>query len=177
MTTSVLDLIREAEAAGIRLRVEGDKVKARLPEPPEAVAPILARLREHRAEVRQVLAAAGRDDTCPACGTATYRWQDSAGAWHCGRCEPDPRAARWAGVSIETLAGRAIVLTAPAADLAACGEWVRLPGGAVGDLLAYTPDGAEGLVRLFRPQPGQPELAWFPAERIVGELEWSRRRA
>lgn len=176
MTTSVLDLIREAEAAGIRLRVEGDKVKARLPEPPEAVAPILARLREHRAEVRQVLAAAGRNDLCPACNRAEYRWQDAAGRWHCGRCDPDPRAARWAGVTLETLGDRSISLTPPARDLPAPREWVWTPAGPA-DLLCWESSGAEALVRLLRPRPGQAELVWFPAERITGELEWSRRRA
>ncbi|HZT72219.1 MAG TPA: hypothetical protein VE996_01040 [Terriglobales bacterium] len=174
-TASVLDLIREAEAAGIRLRVDGDKVKAALPDPPGPVAPILARLRQHRTEVRQALSATGRDDACPACGTAAYRWQDAAG-WHCGKCEPNPRAARWAGVTLATLGDRAISLTPPARDLPTPREWVMTPAG-LADLLCWEVSGAEGLVRLFRPRQGQPALVWFPSERIVGEIEWARKRA
>lgn len=171
----IFELLREAEAAGIRLRVDGDKVKAALPDPPEAAAPILARLREHRAEVRQALCAAGRNDACPACGTSTYQWQDSAG-WHCGRCEPDPRAARWQGVTLRVIGERSIVLTAPASDLPAPREWVQTPAGP-GDVLCWEATGAEALVRLFRPRQGQPQLVWFAAERVTGELEWARRRA
>lgn len=178
--TSVLGLITEAEALGIRLVVTGDGVKAVGPRTMqrEQAQPILERLRQHRDDVRAILQHRQQvpADPCAACGTR-YWWRLAEGdAWTCGRCQPDPRAARWRGVTLATLGDRGIVLHAPTGDLAAVGEWCRLPGGAIGDLLAYTPDGAEALLRLFSP-PGQPELdaprfVWVDSGKLTGEAAW-----
>lgn len=166
-------VIAEVRAVGGQLWFQApDRVCWDLPQ--AAAEVLIPAIRATKPDLLRLLAT-GRDDTCPACGTATYRWQDSAG-WHCGRCQPDPRAARWAGVTLATLGDRAISLTPPARDLPAPREWVQTPAG-LADLLCWEVSGAEGLVRLFRPRQGQPALVWFPAEHIVGELEWARRRA
>ncbi len=95
--------------------------------------------------------------------------------WHCRTCHPPtPHCGRWRGVTVTLIGQRKIALEAPAADLPAPHEWVQTPAGAA-DLLCWTADGAEGLVRLFRPRGGQFPLIWFPAERIIGELEWARK--
>ena len=57
----VLTLLREARAAGLHLRAEGDKL---LVEGPKTAAPIVERLRQHKPEVLAAL----RDHCCPACG-------------------------------------------------------------------------------------------------------------
>lgn len=62
----------------------------------------------------------------------------------------------------------------PARDLPVPREWVKTPAG-MGDLLCWRDDGAEALVRLFRPAPGQPPPVRFAAECIVGEIEQARR--
>ncbi|HZT72895.1 MAG TPA: hypothetical protein VE996_04520 [Terriglobales bacterium] len=167
-------VLAEVQAVGGHLwLLPPDRIGWDLPD--AAVPELVPAIRAAKPELLRLLAA-GRDDTCPACGTSTYRWQDSAGAWHCGKCEPDPRADRWEGVTLATLGDRAITLTAPARDLPAPREWVKTPAG-LGDLICWEASGAEGLVRLFRPRQGQAALVWFPAERIIGEIEWSRRRA
>lgn len=110
------------------------------------------------------------DLPCIACG-GMYRWQDRAGAWHCGQCEPDPSARHLRGVSLETLGNRAITLAAPTGDLPAVKEWVRVPGGAEGEVVLYREDGGEALVRLFRGG----RLAWFDSAALVSELDWDRK--
>ncbi|HZT73413.1 MAG TPA: hypothetical protein VE996_07165, partial [Terriglobales bacterium] len=114
-----------------------DRIHYRLP--PEQADRLLPAIREAKPELLRLLAASPRD--------------------------PDPRAARWAGVTLATLGDRAITLTAPARDLPAPREWVKTPAG-LGDLICWEASGAEGLVRLFRPRQGQAALVWFPAERI-----------
>ncbi len=186
-SVSVLDLIAQAEHLGIRFVVADGTVKAVGPATlqREQAAPLLDRLRQYREDVRAILASRNEvpADPCPTCA-GRYWWRlREGGGWACGRCTPDPRAARWRGVTLATLGDRRIVLRAPTGDLPACGEWVRLPGGAIGDLLAYTQDGCEALVRLF-PPPGQPEpdpprFVWVESARLAGEPEWCgcRRRA
>ncbi len=51
-------LLREAEAAGLTFELKGDEVRAKAPAPPPP--DLLARLREHRAELREHLARSGR---------------------------------------------------------------------------------------------------------------------
>jgi hypothetical protein len=185
--TSVLDLIAEAERLGIRFVLADTGVLARGPATltREQAAPLLDRLRQHRDDVRAILQRRQQvpDGPCNRCG-GRYWWQATPGdAWTCGRCAPDPRAARWRGVTLATLGGRQVVLRAPAGDLPAVGEWCRLPGGTIGDLLAYTPDGGEALLRLFNPpgqrEPDPPRFVWVDSVRLAGEPEWCgcRRRA
>jgi hypothetical protein len=144
---------------------------------PAAVEPVLLPvLREHKPDLLRLLAGKPPADPCPACG-GQYWWQSAPGGlWACGRCYPDPRAARWRGVTLATLGGRQVILRAPAGDLPAVGEWCRLPGGTIGDLLAYTPDGGEALLRLFNPpgqrEPDPPRFVWVDSVRLAGEPEW-----
>jgi hypothetical protein len=56
----VLTLLREAREAGLHVQVEGDKLKV---EGPRTAAPIVERLREHKAEVLAVL----RGPCCRTC--------------------------------------------------------------------------------------------------------------
>lgn len=173
--TSGRELIAAAAAVGVELRLGPDgRIEYRpAPFPPEA-SQVIEQIRAHRADVAAALAAAPPSTRCPA-GHPPYWWrQHESDPWRCGRCEPDPRAARWQGVTLATLGDRRITLTAPSGDLPVPREWVGTPAG-VADLLCWTDDGAEGLVRLFHPRNGQCPFIWFPAARIVGEVEWARR--
>ncbi|MGH9525052.1 MAG: hypothetical protein ACRD2F_00130 [Terriglobales bacterium] len=144
---------------------------------PPAAKPLVPLLKEHKPAIIAALREPPADP-CPACA-GRYWWRLREGdGWACGHCRPDPRGARWRGVTAATLGDRRIMLHAAAADLPKCGEWVRLPGGAIGDLLAYTTDRIEALVRLLIrgvPEGEPPRFAWVAADRIAGELEWSRR--
>lgn len=156
-------VLAEVQAVGGRLwLLAPDRIGWDLP---EAVVPQLEpAIRAAKPYLLRILAT-GRDDSCPACGATAYRWADSVGRWHCGRCDPDPRTARWQGVTLATLGDRSIALTAPAGDLPAPREWVQTPAG-LGDLLCWEASGAEALVRLFRPRQGQAPLVWIPAEHV-----------
>lgn len=177
--TAAAEILAAAARQGLRVCLADGRLVADVPQPaPPSAADLLAQLRAHRAEVLAMLQRRAEvpDGPCPACG-GRYWWRLAEGdGWTCGRCHPDPRAARWRGVTLATLGDRGIVLRAPAGDLPAIGEWCRLPSGAVGDLLAYTPDGSEALLRLFSP-PGQPEFdpprfIWVEAGRLTGEADW-----
>jgi len=104
---------------------------------------------------------------CIACG-GMYRWQDAAGAWHCGQCEPDPSAHRLRGVSLEALGNRAILLRAPTSDLGEPGSWVRTPAGAAAEVVCYREDGGEVLTRTLRGE----RLAWYSPEQLSWESDW-----
>lgn len=83
--TSVTDLVSAARSAGIEFRVVAGQVQFRpTPAPPEA-APIIAELRQHRAELPAAVAATAPDwrsgTICPGC--LALRWLDSAGRRRC----------------------------------------------------------------------------------------------
>lgn len=184
--TTAAELLAEVRRLGGTLEfLPPDKIHYDVP--PEAAERLVPALRAAKPELLMLLAPTDRwrqverhlgppVHACPACG-GLYWWRlRHADSWTCGRCSPDPRAARWEGVTLATLGDRSIALTPPARDLPAPREWVQTPAG-VADLLCWEATGSEALVRLFGPRQGQPALVWFPAEHIVGELEWARRRA
>jgi hypothetical protein len=124
-------------------------------------------LREFKPEILALLGPLPPAGPCPA-GHPAYWWRLAEdGPWHCGRCEPDPRAALWAGATLADLGGRCLVLAAPA-GLPAIREWVKVPAGWA-TLLGYSAGGAECFVRLFNPQPGQRPLQWVPTARVIPE--------
>jgi hypothetical protein len=104
---------------------------------------------------------------CITCG-GVYQWQRQSGEWCCATCEPDPRAARMAGITLAVLGDRPISTTPPTSDLPAPGYWYRTPRGNVGEVVLYEATGAELLLRDLR--SGQ--LGWFRPETLVGELDW-----
>ncbi len=163
-------LLAEVQRLGGRLVPKPpDGLTVRLPAPPSPE--LLASLRQAKPEILRLLTAEPPYEPCPA-GHPAYWWRLAEGdPWRCGRCEPDPRAARWAGVTLAVLGDREIVLHAPTRDLPTPCEWVQTPAGAA-NLICYTPDGGEGLCRLFQPRPGQSPFVWVPAGKIIGEADW-----
>ena len=56
MSGPVRDILRRAECIGIRLRLEGDRLKAALPDSDDPrVLEVVEQLRQHRDEVRHLL--------------------------------------------------------------------------------------------------------------------------
>ncbi len=61
MSGSISEVVESLEARGIRFRVEGDKVKAVVPDPaPPDIIEAIESLRPHREEVRAVLESKSR---------------------------------------------------------------------------------------------------------------------
>jgi hypothetical protein len=102
MTGTVHDILRRAESIGIRLRLEGARLKASLPDSADPrVLEVVEQLRIHRDEVRHFLdhpngltQQEGDDlpptDPCYACGGLMY-WRRPTGGYVCAECHPDPR--------------------------------------------------------------------------------------
>lgn len=102
MTGPVQDILRRAESVGIRLRLEGNKVKASLPDSNDPrVLDVVEQLRLHRDEVRFLLNQPSEltrqvdydlppSDPCYTCGGITY-WRRPTGGYVCQACHPDPR--------------------------------------------------------------------------------------
>jgi hypothetical protein len=103
MSTPVQNILRRAESVGIRLRLEGSRLKAALPDSDDPrVVEIVEQLRQHRDEVCHLLDRPGgltyREedeeppvDSCYTCGSRTYPRRPTGG-YVCGRCHPDPYA-------------------------------------------------------------------------------------
>ena len=164
---TAIELLSEFRQAGGRLIPDGDVLRWQSPvEPPPR---LLEALRERKQDLLTLLRPL--ELPCLACG-GMYRWADSAGAWHCGGCEPDPRAHRLRGVTLAVIGDhRAISLTAPTSDLPAPGSWARTAAGTVCELVLYRADGGEVLMRNLR----QPEhLAWFDPAAVTWESDWGR---
>ena len=161
MTAS--EVLREFRAIGGRLIPAGEKLRWQSPvEPPPQ---LIEELRQRKTDLLVLLRSL--ELPCIACG-GMYAWRDSAGAEHCGRCEPDPRAHRLRGVTLETLGSRPITLQPPTGDLPMPGYWYRTPAGAVGELVLYEAAGAEVLLR----ELSTGRLAWHRPETLVGEMDW-----
>ncbi|MGH9477956.1 MAG: hypothetical protein ACRD1A_01885 [Terriglobales bacterium] len=110
-------------------------------------------------------------EPCAACG-GRYWWRATqAGPWTCGNCQPDPRGRRLQGVTLETLADRAITLTPPASDLPVPGSWARTPAGAAVELVLFEQAGNEVLTRELR----SGSLAWFKPGELRWESDWEWR--
>lgn len=163
--SAAVELLREAQAAGIRLRLVGGTIKATLPDPPEAARPLIERLRQCKTDLLLLLAKP--DGPCIAGHPPSY-WQDSANAWHCMECEPNPAWHYLRGVTLAVLGNRSISLTAPAGDLPAPREWVRLPDGRTAEVALFEAAGTEVLVRLLHGE----RLIWFRPEQLLSELDW-----
>ncbi len=170
------EILAAAQRAGVRVAFKPPNTLS--VDLPAAAEPIwLPLLREHKPEIIAALRQPP-SEPCPA-GHPAYWWRlRETDPWRCGRCDPDPRAARWHGVTLATLGERQIVLRAPTGDLPAVGEWCRLPGGELGDLLAYTPDGSEALLRLLSPgQPDAPRFSWAEPDGLTPTGRNCRRLA
>ena len=164
MTAAELIHAIEREGGCIRYRPPGG-LAVELPSAQrDGLVPLL---REFKPEILALLGPLPPAGPCPA-GHPAYWWRladDSP--WHCGRCEPDPRAALWAGATLADLGGRALALAAPP-GLPAIREWVHTPWG-WGTVLAYGGGGGELFVRLFDPRPGQRPLQWIPSGKAISE--------
>jgi len=102
MTGTVHDILRRAESIGIRLRLEGDRLKASLPDSDDPrVLEVVEQLRQHRDEVRHFLGQPsgltqreGDDlppsDPCYACGGLMY-WLRPTGGYVSAECHPNPK--------------------------------------------------------------------------------------
>ena len=160
---TALEVMNEVRAAGGCLIPSGEKLRWRMPvEPPPR---LVAAIRERKADLLMLLRPL--EMPCLACGGA-YRWQDSAGAWHCGNCEPNPAWHYLRGVSLEVLGNRAIVLQPPAGDLPEPGSWAKTPTGEVAELVLFREDGVEVLMRTLKGE----RLAWYVPERLSWEVDW-----
>lgn len=160
------DVLAAARRTGVRLEPTPQGLRVDLPA--AAADWLLPEIREAKPELLRVLAATGQRDACPACGTAAYRWEDADCRWHCGRCEPDPRAELWAGVVAGDLGGRCPHFEA-SAGRPAIREWVRTAAGWA-SVMAYGAGGAECFVRLLRPQAGRRPFLWVPTEELRSEV-------
>lgn len=162
---TALQLIEEVRRVGgyIQPNPDGKTLGVDLPKP--EVPRLLPLLRERKYDLLVLLAKP--DGRCPA-GHEPYYWQDSAGLWHCGRCEPDPRAHGLRGVTAAVLGDRCISLTPPVGDLPAPGYWYRTAAGAVGEVVLYASDGTEVLLRELRTG----RLGWYRPETLAGEMDW-----
>lgn len=161
---SALDLLAEIRRVGGSLQPNPDgTLGVDLPKPD--VPRLVPLIRQRKADLLMLLRPLKMP--CLACGGA-YRWQDSAGAWHCGNCEPDPRAHILRGVDGASLGNRAITLQPPAGDLPAPGSWAKTPTGEVAELVLYREDGGEVLMRTLKGE----RLAWYVPEALSWELDW-----
>jgi len=160
---TAIEVLHEVRAAGGSLTPLGDGLRWRMPvEPPARLAEAV---RERKADLLVLLRPL--ELPCIACG-GMYRWLDTVGAWHCGHCEPDPRAHILRGVTLEVLGNRSISLTAPTSDLPAPGSWARTPTGATVELVLYRADGGEVLTRTLAGE----RLAWHAPEHLSWEIDW-----
>jgi hypothetical protein len=99
MSATVQNLLLRAESAGIRLRLDGNKLKATLPDPDDPdVLEVVDQLRRHRDEVRHLLDSRGgpthQEENAPivpcyTCGSRVY-WRRPTGGYVCAECHPDP---------------------------------------------------------------------------------------
>ena len=99
--SSAHNVLRRAECVGIRLRLDGNKVKAILPDSNDPrVLDVVKQLRQHREEVRfllnqlsapiqQVDAEQPPTSPCYTCGGITF-WRRSSGGYVCQTCYPNP---------------------------------------------------------------------------------------
>ena len=93
MSGPVQDILRRAGSVGIRLRLDGSKVKAILPDSNDPrVLDVVEQLRQHRDEVRSLLQV--DDDQLPirpcyTCGGLAY-WRRPTGGYVCEACHPNP---------------------------------------------------------------------------------------
>jgi len=161
---SAVNLLAEVRQLGGHLRPKnGGKLGVVLPEAEQAR--LLPAIRERKQDLLMLLRPL--ELPCIACG-GMYRWQDTAGAWRCGKCEPDPRVHRLRGVTLETLGDRPIVLQPPTGDLGAPGSWARTPTGETMEVVLYRDDGAEVLMRTLKGD----RLAWCRPEELRWEIDW-----
>ncbi len=133
--------------------------------PPADMQRLVPLLRQRKADLMVLLQRP--EGRCPE-GHDPYYWQDPAGAWHCGTCEPDPRAARMRGVTLAVLGERAFTTTPPTGDLPKPGSWARTPAGAVAELVLYQANGGEVLMR----ELNSGRLAWCAPEQLSWEMDW-----
>lgn len=101
MSGPVQDILRRAGSVGIRLRLDGSKVKAILPDSNDPrVLDVVEQLRQHRDEVRFLLNQPSApiqqvdDDQLPigpcyTCGGLAY-WRRPTGGYVCEVCHPNP---------------------------------------------------------------------------------------
>jgi hypothetical protein len=101
MSGIVQDILRRAESVSIRVRLEGNKLKAALPDADDPrVMEVVEQLPLHRDEVRHFLDQFGRlpqrkndvppSDPCYSCGGIMY-WRRATGGYVCADCHPNPR--------------------------------------------------------------------------------------
>jgi hypothetical protein len=101
MSGIVQGILLRAESVGIRLRLDGDKLKATLPDTyDQRVMEVVEQLRLHRDQIRDFLNQFGRlpqrkddaspSDPCYTCGGNMY-WRRATGGYVCAECHPDPR--------------------------------------------------------------------------------------
>ena len=157
------EALAQFRAIGGRLTTDGERL--RWEAPIEPTPGLLEALRQRKADLLALLTPTAMP--CLACG-GMFRWQDSAGAWHCGRCEPDPSAHRLRGVTLDTLGNRPIALQPPTSDLGQPGSWVRTPAGAAAEVVLYRADGAEVLTRSLKGE----RLTWYTPEQLSWEIDW-----
>ncbi|HUX68641.1 MAG TPA: hypothetical protein VMV31_14230 [Terriglobales bacterium] len=160
---TALQILNEFRQAGGRLIPEGDGLRWESPvQPPPR---LIEAARQRKLDLLVLLAKP--EGRCPA-GHPQLWWQDSAGLWHCGECEPGPAQHRMRGVDLETLAGRSITLVPPVGDLPARGSWAILPSGAAAELVLYRDDGGEVLMRHLEGE----RLGWYKPEALRWEIDW-----
>jgi ribosomal protein L40E len=85
----VLTLLREARAAGLHLRADGDNLVV---EGPRTAAPIVEKLRQHKADILAALGA----PCCPACGRRNGPPIDIADGCQAHHITPEMTARWWA---------------------------------------------------------------------------------
>jgi hypothetical protein len=160
------DLLRELELTGGRVCYRPpDGLIVEIPAAEQDR--LLPLLLEFKPAILALLGPRPPEGPCPA-GHPGYWWRAAENQpWRCGRCEPDPRAALWDGITMADVGARALSLAAPPC-LPAVREWVLTPAG-LGTVLAYAAAGEEVFVRLFHPRPGQRPAGWFPARRVIAE--------
>ena len=91
------ELLNELTRRGVVLVVTGDRLRFY---PRTAMTPeLVGRLREHKAEVLEILSEPWPEvdgdapDPCPQCGSLEL-WETMSGRWRCMKCDPPERAIR-----------------------------------------------------------------------------------
>jgi hypothetical protein len=101
MSDTVQEILLRAESVGIRVRLEGNKLKTAVPDTSDPrVMEVVEQLRLHRDEVRHFLDQFARppqrnddvqpSDPCYVCGGIVY-WGRATGGYVCAECHPNPR--------------------------------------------------------------------------------------
>ena len=89
-------LLAELAEAGVTLVSDGDRLRYY---PKAVIEPeLVARLREHKAEVLEIVSTPWPDDyveppPCEKCGGMEL-WENPLGDWRCMKCDPPTRAIR-----------------------------------------------------------------------------------